>query len=147
MIGKYCSYNEEKWKTLSMCNFRYLNASTLEDMYVMTIVDMLVDSVVNNKLLSYMDGFSGYNKILIPVEDIPKIAFICLASIGTSERLVMHFGLKNAGATYQRAMHAIFHDMLGHHMEVYIDDIVVKSKRVSEHVDHLKKSFEMMKHH
>ena len=59
----------------------------------------------------------------------------------------MLFSLKNAGATYQRAMNAIFHDMLGHHMEVYIDDIVVKSKRDNEHVDHLKKSFEKMRRH
>ena len=54
---------------------------------------------------------------------------------------------KNAGAAYQKAMNAIFHGMLGHHMEVYIDDIVVKSKKASEHVDHLKKSFERMRHH
>ena len=45
------------------------------------------------------------------------------------------------------AMDAIFHDMLGHHMEVYIDDIVVKSKRANEHVNHLRKSFERMRHH
>ena len=44
-------------------------------------------------------------------------------------------------------MNAIIHDMLGHHMKVYIDDIVVKSKRVNEHVDHLRKSFERMRHH
>ena len=59
----------------------------------------------------------------------------------------MSFGLKNAGATYHRAMNAIFHDMLGHQMEVYIDDIVVKSERANEHVDHLRKSFERMRHH
>ena len=81
------------------------------------------------------------------VEDILKIAFRCLGSIGTFEWLVMPFGLKNIGATYQRAMNAIFNDMLGHHMEVYIDDNVVKSKRSSEHVDHLGKSFERMRHH
>ena len=59
----------------------------------------------------------------------------------------MPFGLKNAGATYQRAMNAIFHEMLGHYMEVYIDDIVVKSKRSNEPADHLRKSFESMRHH
>ena len=52
----------------------------------------------------------------------------------------MHFGLKNASTTYQRAVNAIFNDILEHHMEVYIDDIVVKSKRASEHEDHLRKS-------
>ena len=53
----------------------------------------------------------------------------------------MPFGLKNAGVTYQMVANSIFHDMLGHHMNVYIDDIVVKSKRASEHVDHLTKIF------
>ena len=59
----------------------------------------------------------------------------------------MPFGLKNAGATYQWAMNAIFHDILGHHMEVYIDDIVVKSRGANEHVDHLRKSFKRMRHY
>ena len=54
----------------------------------------------------------------------------------------MPFGLKNASATYQRAMNAIFHDMLGHHIEIYIDDIMVKSKKATEHVNHLRKSKE-----
>ena len=53
--------------------------------------------------------------------------------------------LKNSGATYQRAMNAIFHDMIGHHIEVYIDDIVVKSKKASDHVIHLRKNFERMR--
>ena len=59
----------------------------------------------------------------------------------------MPFGLKNAGATHQRDMNAIFHDMLGHHMEIYIDDIVVKSKKATEHVNQLRKSFERMRLH
>ena len=61
--------------------------------------------------------------------------------------VVMTFSLKNAGKTYQRALNSIFHDMLGHHMEVYIDDSVLKSKKASEHVDHLRKIFERMRHH
>ena len=94
-----------------------------------------------------MNGFSGYNQILIAVKDMPKTSFRFLGSIRTFEWLVMLFGLKNAGATYRKAMNAIFHDMLGHHMEVYINDIVVKSKRASEHVDHLRKIFERIRHH
>ena len=110
---------------LQVCmDFRDLNI----DMYVMLIEKMLVDSVANNGLLFFMDGFSSYNKILIAVEDIPKTSFRCPRSIGTFEWLIMSFGLKNAGATYQRAMNAFFHDMLGHHLEVYIDYIVVSLK-------------------
>ena len=115
--------------------------------YVMPIFDMLVDSTANNELLSFMDDFSRYNQILIAIDDISKAAFGCSGSLGTFEWLVMPFGLKNAGASYQRAMNAIFHDMLGHHMGIYIDDTVVKSKKVVEHVNHLRKFFERMRLH
>ena len=86
---------------LRVCiDFRDLNAATPKDMYVMPIADMLIDSTANNELLSFMDGFSGYNQIFIAEEDIFKTAFRCPGSIGTFEWLVMPFGLKNAGATY-----------------------------------------------
>ena len=138
----------KKNRKLRVCvDFRDLNISTPKDMYVMHIADMLVDSTANNELLSFMDGFFGYNQILIAVEDIPKTTFRCPSSIGTFEWLVMPFGLKNAGATYQRAMNVIFHGMLGHHKEVYFDDIVVESLRSNEHANHLRKNFERIRHH
>ena len=63
---------------LRVCvDFRDLNVATPKDMYIMPIADMLVDSIANNELLSFMDGFSGYNKILKAVENIPKFAFRC----------------------------------------------------------------------
>ena len=130
---------------LRICiDFRDFNLATPKDIYVMPVADMLIDAASRNELLSFMDGFSGYNQIFITKEDVSKTAFRCLGAIGTFEWLVMPFGLKNAGATYQRAINAIFHDMIGHHMEVYIDDIVVKSKKASDHVVHLKKYFERM---
>jgi hypothetical protein len=58
---------------------------------------------------------------------VRKTAFRCLGFIGLFEWVVMTLGLKNAGVTYQRAMNLIFHDLLGVLMEVYIDDVVVKS--------------------
>ena len=69
----------------------------------MPIAKMFVDSIANNELLSFMDGFSGYKKILIVVDDISMTAFRCPSSLGTFEWLVMPFSLKNAGASYQRA--------------------------------------------
>ena len=85
---------------LTVCvDFRDLNVATPKDMYVMPITDMLVESSANNELLSFMDGFSGYNQILIVVKDISKTAFRCHGSLGTFEWLVMPFGLKNAGTT------------------------------------------------
>ena len=68
-------------------DFRDLNAATPKDMYVMPIADMLVDSTANNELLSFMDGFSRYNKILMVVDDISKTAFRCPSSLGMFEWL------------------------------------------------------------
>ena len=59
----------------------------------------------------------------------------------------MPFGLKNAGATYQRAMHEIFYSLISNFMEVYIDDVIVKSKANEQHLEHLTKTFERMRLH
>src|SRR5919108_4957860 len=85
-------------------------------------------------LLSFMDGNAGYNQIFMAPEDIHKIAFRCPGAIGLFEWVVMTFGLKNAGATYQRAMNYLFHDLIGRLVEVYIDDVVVKSRRADGHI-------------
>ena len=114
----------------------------LKVMYVMFIANMVVDSSVSNELLSFMDDFSRYNQIIITIDDISKTFFRCLSSLGTFEWLVMPFGLKNASTTYQRAMNVIFHDMLGHYMEIYID-----AKKTTKHVNHLRKSFERIRRH
>ena len=72
-------------KLLVCVDFRDLNATTPKDMYVMPIVDMLVDSNANNELLSFIDGFSRDNQILIIVDDISKSAFRCPSSLRTFE--------------------------------------------------------------
>jgi hypothetical protein len=77
-------------------------------------------------------------------EDISKTAFICLGFVGLFEWVFMTFSLKNAGATYQRAMYLIFHDLLGIIVEVYIDDIVVKSVGDDSHLADLRLAFEKM---
>jgi hypothetical protein len=78
-------------------------------------------------------------------EDASKTAFICTDFIGLFEWVVMTFGLKNAGATYQRAMNLIFHELLGNTVKVYIDDIVVKSAELSSHIADLRKAFDKMR--
>ena len=72
----------------------------------------------------FMDGFSGYNQIRMAPKDAEKIAF--RMPIGNFYYIVMPFGLKNVGTTYQRAMMAIFYDMMHQELEDYVDDIVVK---------------------
>ena len=77
-------------------------------------------------------------------EDISKTAFRCPGFVGLFEWVVMTFGLKNAGATYQRAMNLIFHDLLGVILEVYIDDIVIKSAGLDHHLADLRLALERM---
>jgi hypothetical protein len=76
---------------------------------------------------------------------VSKITFRCPGFVGLFEWVVMTFVLKNAGAMYQRAMNLIFHDLLRVLMEVYIDDVVVKSVGFEEHMTDLKLSLERMK--
>jgi hypothetical protein len=92
----------------------------------MPIADLLVDSTSGNKVISFLDDNAGYNQIFMAKEDVSKTAFRCPGFIGLFDWVVLTFGMKNAGATYQRAMNLIFHDLLGVLMEVYIDDVVVK---------------------
>ena len=86
---------------------------------------MLVDIIAGHELLSFMDAFSGYNQILMHPDDQEKTAFITERGIFCYK--VTPFGLKNAGATYQRLVNKMFADYLGDTMEVYIDDMLVKS--------------------
>jgi hypothetical protein len=111
----------------------------------MPIVDFLVNSASGHRILSFLDGNAGYNQIFMVEEHISKTAFICPRFVGLFEWIVMTFGLKNAGATYQRAMNLIFHDMLGIIVEVYIDDTIVKSAGLDSHLADLKLAFEKMR--
>ena len=87
-----------------------------------------------------MDGFSGYNHIKMAPEDMEKTTFISLW--GTFFYKVRSFGLKNVGATYQRAMVSLFHDMMHNEIEVYVDDMIAKSKMEEEHLVNLRNLFE-----
>ena len=104
---------------------------------------MIVDSTLGHEMLSFMDEFSGYNQIKITPEDQHKTAFT--TPWGTFCYQVMPFGLKNAGATYQRAMTVIFHDMLHDIVEDYVDDILAKSKTRMEHPVVLRRVFERLR--
>ena len=99
-----------------------------------------VDSTVGSSMFSFIDGYSGYNQILMAAKDVEKTAF--RTPIKNFYYIVMPFGLKNVGATYQRDMTAIFHDMMHKEMEDYVDDIVVKSKTKAGHFQILEQVFE-----
>jgi hypothetical protein len=126
-------------------DFRNLNQATPKEKYPMHIADLLVDSTSGNKVISFLDGNAGYNQIFMAKEDVSKTAFHYPGFVGLFEWVVMTFGLNNAGATYQRAINLIFHNLLGVLMEVYINDLVVKSVGFKEHMTDLKLSLERMK--
>jgi hypothetical protein len=109
------------------------------DGYPMPVADALVNAAAGHKVINFMDGNAGYDQIFMAIEDIAKTAFRCPCHVGLYEWIVMTFGLKNAGATYQRVMNYIFHKLIGRIVEMYIDDVVVKSKSYKEHLMDLKK--------
>ncbi|KAM1079925.1 hypothetical protein ACFX2B_014436 [Malus domestica] len=103
----------------------------------------MMDATTGHEALSFMDGSSGYNQIHMALEDEELIAF--RTPKGIYYYKVMPFGLKNAGATYQRAMQKIFNDMLHKNVECYVDDVVVKTKKRSDHLKDLQIVFERRK--
>ena len=102
-----------------------------------------MDNTTQFALFSFMDGFSGYNQIKMAPEDMEKTTFITLW--GTFCYKVMSFGLKNVGATYQWAMVTLFHDMIHKEIEVYVDDMIAKSRIEDEHIINLQKLFERLR--
>ncbi|CAN6715845.1 unnamed protein product [Malus baccata var. baccata] len=111
----------------------------------MPMANLSIDAIAKHKVLSFMDGNAGYNQIKMAKEDIHKTTFRCSGHVGTYEYVVMPFKLKNTGVTYQRAMNAIFHDLIEHNMEVYIDDIVVKFKTEEQHLEDYRQTLVRMR--
>jgi hypothetical protein len=111
-----------------------LNKAYPKDNFPTTFIDQIVDECKGCKAFSFMDGFSGYNQIQIKLEDQHKTTFIC--PWGTFSYRKMSFGLKNDGATFQRAMSFAFHD-LKHIVEVYLDDLASRSCKRANHPTHL----------
>ena len=122
-----------KWK---MCvDFMDLNRACPKDSYSLPRIDTLVDSTARHELLSFMDAFSGYNQIKMKEEDQEKTSF--MTSQGLFCYKVMSFRLKNVGATYQRLMNKMFTHQLERNVQVYVDDMLVKSVRENDHLSDL----------
>ncbi|XP_024015916.1 uncharacterized protein LOC112089172 [Eutrema salsugineum] len=129
-----------KWR---ICvDFTDLNKACPKDSLSLPHIDRLVEATAGNELLSFMDAFFGYNQILMHPQDREKTSFI--TDRGIYYYKVMPFGLKNAGATYQRLVNRMFASQLGRTMEVYIDDMLVKSLVDSDHVGHLRTCFDIL---
>jgi len=125
-----------------MCvDYADLNRDCPKDAYLLPNIDKLVDNSSGYKLLFFMDAYSGYNQIPMAEEDKQKTAF--MTESGNYYFNVMPFGLQNAGATYQRMMNKVYDKkLLGDILEVYMDDMIVKSQQEVDHVAHLNRVFE-----
>jgi hypothetical protein len=130
---------DKKGGSIRVCvDYRDINKACPKDNFPTPFVDQIVDDCAGSEIFSLMDGFSGYNQINIAPEDQHKTAFIC--PWGTFAYRKLPFGLKNAGATFQRAMSYAFHD-IKHIVQPYLDDLPAHSMRRIDHPMHLRAIF------
>ena len=131
----------DKWR---LCiDFTDVNRACPKDSFPLPRIDLIVDAIAGHELLSFMDAFSGYNQISMDSNDQEKTSFV--TEQGTYYYWVMPFGLKNSGATYQRLVNRMFQKQIGTSMEVYIDDMLVKSTKAELHIAHLAEAFQILK--
>lgn len=130
-----------KWR---MCvDFTDLNKACPKDSFPLPRIDQLVDLTAGHEVLSFMDAFFGYNQIRMAESDQEKTSFT--TDRGLYCHTVMPFGLKNVGATYQRLVNKMFQTQIGRNMEVYVDDMLVKSLTTGGHVADLAEAFENLR--
>ncbi|XP_073151889.1 uncharacterized protein [Henckelia pumila] len=132
-----------KWR---MCvDFRDLNKACPKDCYPLPRIDQLVDSIAGHELLSFLDAYQGYHQIPLAKEDKNKVSSV--TSTRTYCYVVMPFGLKNSGATYLRLMDRVFEQQIGKNIEVYVDDILVKTRTADQFITDLTQTFQTLKHY
>ena len=130
-----------KWRI--HIDFTDINRACPKDSFPLPWIDLIVDATAGHELLGFMDAFSSYNQIIMDPDDQEKTSFVM--GQGTYCYRVMHFRLKNAGATYQRLVNRMFQKQIGASMEVYIDDMLVKSIAAKLHITHLSEAFHILR--
>ena len=128
-----------KWRVC--VDYTDLNDACPKDSFPLPRIDQIVDALAGHGMLSFLDAFSGYHQIPMYLSDAEKTSFIH----GLFCYNVMPFGLKNVRATYQRLVTKMFRPLLGKTMEVYIDDMLIKSKERPDHATHLQQVFDLLK--
>ncbi|KAI5313233.1 hypothetical protein L3X38_042407 [Prunus dulcis] len=131
-------------KSWRMCvDYTNFNRACPKDSFPLPRIDQLVDATAGHALLSFMDAYSGYNQIFMHPEDQARTSFI--TDRGLYCYKVMPFGLKNAEATYQRLVNHLFAPLIGNTMEVYVDDMLVKSRTTDKHIPNVFAMFTILK--
>ena len=122
-----------------------LNEARPKDNFPLPRIDQIVDATARHGILSFLDAFSEYHQIPMHLPDTEKTGFVMPHRLYCYN--VMSFGLKNVGASYQRMVTRIFQPLIGKSMEVYIDDMLVKSKEHPDHTRHLQETFKLLRRH
>jgi hypothetical protein len=117
-----------------------LNKHCPKDPFGLPQINQIVNSMAGSALLSFLDCYSGYHQIALKEEDQNKTSFI--TPFGAYCYKTMSFGLKNVGATYQRAIQTCLSEQIGDNAEAYVDDVVVKTKNPDMLVEDLRQTFE-----
>ncbi|GKV01291.1 hypothetical protein SLEP1_g13856 [Rubroshorea leprosula] len=126
-----------KWR---MCiDYTNLNDACPKDCHPMPSIDKLVEAALGNERLSLLNAYSGYHQVRMAPEDEVKTSFYAGDEIYCY--VMMPFGLKNAGATYHKMVTIVFRAQIGRNLEVYVDDIVVKSSRAEDYLTDLADTF------
>ena len=145
MAGQYCGGEEEEWKVASICRLHRFEQG-LPKRLILHASDRSVSGCnCGPSSDEFLGCLSRVHQIPLALGDQEKTAFI--TPTRNYHYKVMPFGLKNAGSTYQKMMTRMFEPQLGKNIEIYIDDMVVKSKVVSEHIGDLGNIFEILRKH
>jgi hypothetical protein len=117
-----------------------LNKHCPKDHFLLPCIDQIIDLTAGCARLSFLDAYSGYNQIKLKKEDEEKTAFITLYGMFCYQ--VMPFGLKNAGATYQRMMQNCLRSQIGCNIQVYIDNMVITTRKDESLISDLAETFD-----
>lgn len=126
---------KKKWRLV--VDYRKLNAKTIDDKYPLPNITEILDKLGKCQYFSTLDLASGFHQIEVDPKDVPKTAF--QVDHGLYEYLRMPFGLKNAPATFQRVMDHVLRGLIGKCCLIYMDDIIVFSTSLQEHLENLEK--------
>jgi hypothetical protein len=121
-------------------NYTSLSKHCPKDPFPLPHIDQIIDSTAGCARLFFLDAYLGYNLIKLKVEDEEKTAFITPYGIFCYQ--VMPFGLKNAGATYQRMMQNCLGSQIGRNIQVYMNDVVITTRKEESLITDLKETFD-----